>query len=266
MRGGFLFFLLGNPRVFPRISRQVMGHQHWSQYELLWIHLGLYWCTFSLISSREEPWGGLGLCWLDGCQAGWLFTGKVEKDVVPGLKQGRGHSQWEGDRDLTGLWPHRRKTSQRDTSQEGERRHCFRRLPHHQGAGTPGFSAAELHPTRQILTRRLVHPPHLMGQPHFLNVPLKTTPGSWENLNRRAFSLHCGSAPGKVFLPIYKFRQYPLPLRWSFLSHRVQLKTQHCRYCLKWKPWPKRNKRRYKLGFRHFMVCFLFCYVLSYDF
>ena len=121
MRGGFLFFLLGNPRVFPRISRQVMGHQHWSQYELLWIHLGLYWCIFSLISSWEEPWGGLGLGWLDGCQAGRLFTGKVEKDVVPGPKQGWGHSQWEGDRDLAGLWPHKRKTSLRDTSQEGER-------------------------------------------------------------------------------------------------------------------------------------------------
>ena len=93
MRGGFLFFPLGNPRVFPRISRQVMGHQHWSQYELLWIHLGLYWHVSSLISSQEGPWVGPGR---------WLFTGKVEKDVVPGLKQGRGRSQGDGDRDLTG--------------------------------------------------------------------------------------------------------------------------------------------------------------------
>ena len=63
---------------------------------------------------------------------------------------------------------------------------------------------------------------------------------------------------GQVSLPTYKFHQYPLPRRWSFVSHRAHLKTQRCRHCLKWNPQPTRNERRDRLGFRHFVFWFFF--------
>lgn len=81
-----------------------MGHQHKSLYKLLWIHFKLYLSTRSPINSEEGRWSR-SRSWsrrTPRCQTWWLFTKKVEKDAIQGLKQGWGHSQGDGGQDVTG--------------------------------------------------------------------------------------------------------------------------------------------------------------------
>ena len=131
-------FCLGNPRMFPIISSQVMGHQHKSSYKLLWIHFKLYLSTWSPINSQEGRWVELALGWHPGVRPGdsslrrlrrmlskdWNRDGDILREMVAKTSQG--------------LWHHRRKSSQRDANQEERLRALLPPTPH-RGTRTTGF-------------------------------------------------------------------------------------------------------------------------------